>query len=795
VKTQLEELRGRPGSGTPLTGPALRRALVDAADAWLTDLLDAALSDGARPGVALVAVGAYGRREPAFGSDLDLVLLHDGTRSAAEVGAIADRVWYPVWDDGVELDHSVRTVAEATAVADEDFKAALGLLDARYVAGDAALAATLVSEVRSRWRARAAKRLPELAEAVAARHRAAGEVAFLLEPDIKEGRGGLRDVEALRALAAAQVVDSPGANVRDAAAALLDVRGELHRRTNRDRLLMQEQDAVATALGYPDADELMTTVARSARTIAWAWDMAWYRASRRIRPAPSRRRWGRGRPPRRPLADGVVEQDGEVVLALAAAPERDPVLVLRAARAAARAELPLAPYTLERFITEAPPLPSPWTSAAREAFVGLLATGRPAVPVLETLDQVGLLEGMLPDWKYVRNRPQRNPYHRFTVDRHLTEAAANAAGLTRNVRRPDLLLVGALLHDIGKGRPGDHSVVGAGLTADIAAAMGFDDQDATLLTCVVRHHLLLPDTAARRDPNDPATIERVAETLGNREALDLLVAIAEADGLATGPTAWSRWKARLVNQLADRVSDAMAGSVPPADPFALTSEQQELLHRGEELITTIDPDPEGIPDAGVLAVTGPDRRGLMVAVTGVVALHRLDVRRAAAVSDGGRAAVQLWVSTRHGNPLPNPARMTADLRSALEGRLGLTERLDERERLYAGDRSGPSAAPATVGFDDRTIGATVVEVRAADRAGVLYRMVEGLDRAGLQVLTALVSTIGPDVINSFYVRGPDGQPLPYGEDRNEVRRAVLRCLEPVHADQAQPDADTTLTGR
>ncbi len=789
MKAQLDELRGRasegrPGSGEPLTGPALRRALVEAADAWLAGLLGAAMANDAGAGVALVAVGAYGRQEPAFGSDLDLVLVHDGKRNAKEISALAEAVWYPVWDAGVGLDHSVRTIAEATRVADEDFKAALGLLEARYVAGDEALAKELVSAIRGRWRARAAKRLPELAEAVAARHRAAGEVAFLLEPDIKEGRGGLRDVEALRALAAAWVVDSPGEKVRDAASTLLDVRGELHRRTNRDRLLLQEQDAIADVLGYPGAEALMATVSECARTIAWAWDTSWYRASRRIRPSTLRSRWGSKRPQRRPLDEGVVEQDGEVVLALAAAPERDPVLVLRAARAAARAELPLAPYTLERLRTEAPPVGSPWPSAARDAFVGLLAAGRPAVPVLEALDQVGLLEGLLPDWKYVRNRPQRNPYHRFTVDRHLTEAAANAAGLTRSVSRPDLLLLGALLHDIGKGRPGDHSVVGAGLTADIAAAMGFGSADADLLTCVVRHHLLLPDTAARRDPDDPATIERVAETLGGDPlALDLLVAIAEADGLATGPTAWSKWKARLVTQLADRVREAMAGDSPQSDPFALTAEQRELLRRGAELVTTVEPDPEGLPDAGLVTVTRQDEPGLLAAVAGVVALHRLDVRRASAFGDGERAAVQLWVFTRHGDPLPNPARLTADVRSALEGSLGLRDRLGERERTYARARHGPDPAPPTVRFDDRTIGATVVEVRAADRAGVLFRMVESLGRAGLQVLTALVSTIGPDVVNSFYVRGPDGEPLPYGSARNDVRRILLADLEPTYPTQ------------
>ena len=185
---------------------------------------------------------------------------------------------------------------------------------------------------------------------------------------------------------------------------------------------------------------------------------------------------------------------------------------------------------------------------------------------------------------------------------------------------------------------------------------------------------------------------------------------------------------------------------------------------------------------------------MLAAVTGVVALHRLDVRRASAFGDGGRAAVELAVSTRHGDPLPNPGRLTADVTAAIEGRLGLAERLVERERTYARARRGPAPAPPTLRFDDRTVGATVVEVRAADRAGVLYRMVDGLGRAGLQVLTALVSTIGPDVVNSFYVRGNDGRELPYGDVRNEVRRVVLATLA---SDEPEPSDEpgTSVTGR
>ncbi len=738
------------------------------ADEWLTSLLGDFV-----PGIALVAVGAYGRQEPAFGSDLDLVLIHDGKQTAKAIAAIADRVWYPVWDSGVGLDHSVRTIPEALSVADTDLKAAMGLLDARHVAGDTKLSTDLSTQVRARWRAKAGSMLPELAEAVAERARANGEVAFLLEPDLKESRGGLRDITAVRALATAWVADPPSAEVLAAGTVLLDVRGELHRRTGRDRLLLQEQPAIAEALGMADFDVLAHDVAEAGRTIAYAWSTAWYRASRSIKP----RRWGGRKVVRRGLDEGVVEHDGEVTLAVAADPATDPVLVLRAARAAAVADLPMTPHTLGRLANESAPMPVPWPLEAREAFVGMLAAGPPAVAVVEALDHAGILMRLLPDWGHVRSRPQRNPYHRFTVDRHLVEAATNAAALTRTVARPDLLLVGTLLHDIGKGLPGDHSVVGAEIAASIGAAMGFDPEDVAALVTIARHHLLLPDTATRRDLEDPATAAFVASVVSDPMVLDLLAAVAEADGRATGPTAWSPWKAQLVTDLVRRVKAVLAGVTSRDEqPHKLTPEQLLLMNRGDgELVVTIEPDAHG----ALVIVSGPDQVGLLSAVTGAVALHRLDVRRASAAvtsSPERRALTELWVQPRHGDALPPAGRLTADVAAALSGEgRPLSERLAERERAYPARRRGLPPAPPEVVFEDRSTDSTVVEVRAPDGPGVLHRVVESLVGAGLDIRTAIVSTIGADVVDSFYVRTPDGR-LPDGAAREELREAVLKAL-------------------
>ena len=719
-----------------LTGAALRAALVELYETWLVDLFG-----DPGPGLALVTVGALGRRDPAFGSDLDLVLLHDGRSDIAEV---ADRLWYPIWDTGVGLDHSVRTVPEAVAVARGDLKAALGLLDARHVAGDSSLSDALVSATRAAWRAGAAQRLPELRQLVADRARTAGEVAYLLEPDLKEGRGGLRDVHALQALAVAQVADPPGTPVRAAHEVLLDVRGELHRRTagggrrSLDRLLMQEQDGLASALGYGVADLLMAAVSGAARTIAFACDVTF----RRVAAPTPRRRLGRrtSAVARRPLAEDVVEQAGEVVLARDADPAADPVLVLRVAQAAAQAGLPIAPYTLERLAGECPPLPVPWPAEALEALVGLLAAGPGAVPVVEALDQVGLMAALLPEWELVRSKPQRNSYHRFTVDRHLIEAAAEAAALTRRVSRPDLLLVGALLHDIGKGLPGDHTEVGMRLVAEIGPRLGFSPADVGVLVAMVEHHLLLPDVATRRDLADPATARRVADAVGSQEVLELLHALTEADSAATGPAAWSAWKAQLIADLVRRTAALLSGAAPV-------------------LSTDLAPWQESLVAAGVLAlevaedevtVVAPDRPGLLSLSAGVLALHRLDVRSASAFARGTVAVSVFRVSPRFGS-LPDWSVVRADLRGAVEGTLPLEQRLADRESAYARRSPLPVAPPEVRIDDDASDSATVVEVRAPDGLGVLHRITRALGECGLDVRTAHISTLGVDVVDAFYV--------------------------------------------
>jgi [protein-PII] uridylyltransferase len=754
----LRDARAAALARPELVGEPLREALTEIADSWLRARV------GDVSDVALVAVGGLGRRELAAGSDLDLLLLH---RDRADVASLADSLWYPIWDSKVGLDHSVRTVPEAAAVAREDLRAALGLLDSRHVAGDRTMFTQLREQVFTDWRRQSARRLPDLVDAVRSRTERVGELAFLVEPDLKECRGGMRDMHAIHAIAAAWVSDVPTEVVRTAYSWLLDVRGELHRRSSRpsDRLVQQEQAPIAAALGIAEPDELMRRVYEAGRTIAFATDEACRRAETAARPAG---RWRRSRgPTRRPLADGVVEQDGEVHLARDASPASDPILLLRVAAAAAAAGLPLAPHTLARLAAESAPMPQPWPVEALDALVATLGAGRPAVVVLEALDQAGLLVRLIPEWEQVRCRPQHNTVHRFTVDRHLVEAAVEAATLTRLVARPDLLLLGALLHDLGKGYPGDHTAAGVEVVPPVVRRMGLSDPDVEAVTGLVRHHLLLPETATRRDLGDPATIEIVAAAVGDHDTLDLLHALTVADAAATGKGAWGEWKAGLVMQLVSRTHAALAGNSPVrAD---VLDEAQRDLAAGGVLAVSLD--------GSRLTIVAPDAPGLLGRWAGAVSLHRLRIRSASAttvpVAAGPMAVASFDVVPQFGT-MPDLDALRADVLRATEGGLPLTARLAERETAYAAATAPPSAPPRVLwASEDASQLASVVEVRAHDVIGLLYRLTEAISDTGLTVLSARIQTLGADVVDAFYVVEPDGSQVGSQARRDEVERALL----------------------
>jgi len=733
-------------------------------DLWVAGLFDA--TNAPSSGVALIATGGYGRSELCPSSDIDLMLVHD---PRINVERIANQVWYPVWDQGLKLGHSVCTVRQAVRLARDDLTTATALLSCRLVSGDQNVAAELVQRAEQQWRANARRWLDELARQVDARHRASGEIAFLLEPDLKEGRGGMRDVHALQwAEAAHSVLLANDEQSIDAAySVLLDARVELQRATGRalNVLTQQDQATVATALGDLSSDALMGRIAEAARTIAWMSDDTWRRIQSTIQGPPRRGAVGR-----HDLGHGVTERDGEIHAEDAIWDDGDLLAVLRIAVASAQRDLPIERATLDRLGARPLVLPTVWPAEARGLLQDLLLAGRPTIGVIEALDHGDIWQQLLPEWTNVRSRPQHNPYHRFTVDRHLLEAVANSSELASGVDRPDLLVLGALLHDLGKGQPRDHTDVGVELAGIVGARLGYPPDDIDVVQLLVRHHLLLGDIASRRDLDDSATTESVAAAVGSVSFLHLLAALTEADGKATGPAAWSPWKADLVRTLVARVAASLRGETPPPVLPPQWPDERELAEftAGTRKI---------VAENGTVTVMTSDRRGVLSRVAGVLALRGLDVLEAVAYSTPDGCAVSRFrVVDRLRDETPW-AQITADLERALDGRLAVEARLADRAREHARRQRFLPNPQTKVTFDNAASNdATVIDIEAPDAIGLLYRITRALSDLDLDIRSAKVQTLGTHVVDAFYVRDQFAQKL---EDRDmvaEVERAVLHAV-------------------
>ena len=716
----------------------------------------AALPDA---GAALVAVGGYGRSELAPYSDLDVVLVSD---DGVELGSGAEQVWYPLWDSGTKLDHSVRSFSGMIDASATDLRVALGLLDLRHLAGDPNLTLRLRTQVLTHWRRTAKDRLPELRQLVESRHQLMGELAHVSVPDIKEAEGGLRDAGVLKALVATWLVDVPHVDLERSRRALLDARDVLHEVAGRatDRVGPDAWAELAPGLELPDASAVQRHLRELGRRIAHLSRLTWRRTDDVLaRPVSSS---AARRPRLEALGPGVALAAGEVVLAADADPAHDPMLLLRAAALAAERDVELSPTSAARLVRESPALPEPWPEGARQLFVRLLAAGPGVRAVWETLEETGAVDRVMPEWERIRLLPHASVIHRFTVDRHLVETCIEASALIRHVGRPDVLMVAALLHDIGKGELTEHSVAGEPIARAIAARMGFDERSVGLVGTLVRWHLLLAETATSRDPDDPATVRRVTERVPDLEALNLLRSLTEADARATAPKAWSTWRANLIDQVGRQAAQALGGAEVESvskPPWAEV-EVPKAVRKGATCI-----DVEFTDDGAQVTVLAPDRLGLLADVAALFATQRAPVRAARAWNQGD-VAVSVWDI---GDAHLDPAVLRQRFAAIAAGRLDPAARL--RRTL------GEGLAPTVVVRPEASAQSTVLEVRAADRTGVLYLVCAALAAEGLSVRSAHVNTLGPQAVDVFYVQEEGAGAL--GDLRaSEAAHAVREALNP-----------------
>jgi [protein-PII] uridylyltransferase len=819
------------------------QSLKDARAALLTDSalrgraygqsLAAAIDDGLRsvaaagavpPRVALVALGSYARGELCPGSDVDVLVLYDGRgKHRDSVRRFAERCWYLLWDAGFVTGHGLRTVKESLALAGDDLDALTSFLDARHVFGDAGVTDTLVAKGRELAVRRSRGLLSRLADSSESRRTRPGLVSERLEPDVKDGGGGLRDLhalawagyalggDALRGLVTRGYVSSDDAvRLSSAGERLLDVRVALHRVTGgrSDRLALQEQTAVAVSLGLADADVLMREVSSVGRDIAWIVHDVWLRIRDHLA-GPA------GRVARREqvLAEGVVLREGRVVIT-----DDAPVSALRlleAAAAAAEADAPFERATLARLGTMSEPT---WDVWERAAFLRLLRAGVGAIPVFEALDHERVLVRLLPEWERVRSRPQRNAYHRFTVDRHLLEAVAKCASLldagdapdgdfeavvARACRRPELLLLGALLHDIGKGMVDDHSTIGAEVAGRIVRRIGLDSEGREIVVWLVRNHLLMADIAMRRDLADASVADRFAAACsGDGERLRLLYLLTIGDSQATGPAAWGTAKASLLRDLfvkaaaaiergesatiaADRraalvqqfgVEAAAAHLARLPDSYLLAFDVSDMVEHAKLLqdapAVRFDPDDDRVR----VTVAAADRPGLLATLAGALTVSGLDVIEANLfVTTDGLALDVFSATDPYGRLDDGVARVEGILHDALRGTLDVAARVAERTRDYQRRRVEPGAVAVDVDAGSSATD-TLVEVHADDELGLLYRVATTFAELGLDVRVAKVTTLGSRVVDAFSVRLPTGEKLDDPDAIEALRAALVRRL-------------------
>ncbi len=809
LRNELKSLDRAYSPGHHGLWSAGRRAeLVDVA-------LDALFHAAAPPaGVGLAAQGGYGRRQLLPCSDIDLLLVHDGRRPD-DVARLTERLLYPLWDGGLEVGQAVRTPLECEQIAADRPDALTSMLDARWLAGDVAL----VNEVADRIRSIAATDVPAfarvLSEDAMLREERFGVTAHLLEPDLKSGTGGLRDVHAVRwatAVAGDALLRTAERDALEGAEEFLTrARSALQIETGKrtDQLSLELQPLIARAMGFSDEprliaeDGLMRAVFEHARLIRWISGNVLARA-----------------------------ETGTLMPARVPVPFPGPDEVLEALATVAEAGEPPGAALLDSIEATQVRDSIKWTDKTRRAFLRIMRAGAPGVAGLDALDRLGLLARLVPAWADVRCRPQRDPYHRFTVDAHLASAmvemgrlvaeggdeAALMTGALAEAPGRDGLLLGALLHDIGKTGEGGHVAVGSRIAAETMDHMGIDGSTRDLVTFMVTEHLLLPDTATRRDLTDENLILDVAARIGSPERLAALMLLAEADAHATGPAAWTPWRQALLRELVTRVqhvferghmgvelaqqlTERIEGvrALLEAEPDEAV--QRFVLRMPRGYFLTVEPAriaahyPTIAPDVGStevrasakpgaqtgiydLLVVAADRPGLLSWIAGAVALSGLTILTAQAFTTDDGVAVDLFEVEGVFESDIDEVRwreFRGVLRRSIEGRLSLEHRVAEKRARYPASRS---EAPITVTVDNEVSDySTVIEVGAPDRIGLLYDITSALVDLTLDVHLAKVATYPDRVIDAFYVRDSLGRKVTDMTQIAEIESTVRERLE------------------
>ncbi len=803
---------------------------------------------GSKGQLALVALGGYGRRELYPFSDIDLLLLHD-RRSKKSMQEVSEAILYPLWDAGFEVGHSVRGVKDAIRFAGEDFFFQVALLDSRLLVGSETLYEKLLGRYRKKIFEGKRQKFVKTMEGFRARRRDKyGSHAYLLEPHIKEGKGGMRDIQAMLWVAKAVFGLSDLDAMADAGLLtredhesftrswnmLARIRNRLHyvSRRKNDQLIFEYQEEMAAAFGYRDTagqlavEQFMRHVYGHLQTIAVVTDL-FFEHVREVLGL------GMDKGKEKVLEKSIVLRSGTLHLLSSDELERRPYLLMRLFLQAGRTGVPLHHRLRQQVTGHLGLVDDSFRSSRRvaRAFIELLMQCDEPMPVLEAMLETGLLTAYIPEFAGVESLAQHDLYHIYTVDRHQLQTVAEIHGLRleetelfMGLASPHLLYLAALLHDIGKGRHADHSELGAEMIEGVGVRLGLPDEERACLAFLVRYHLFLPENALRRDLEDQEFIRQAAELIGDLDRLTMLYLLTIADSRATGPSAWSDWKASLLAELYLKVKSCLDGGC------AVDSETEDSEGQGaswlrqqvetlfddqdgpriavrdlpEDYLTSFTPEmvvqhlqlhrdqagalqqkvllfPEARQGYWSLLMLSKDRPGLLAKLCGVLALHNLSVLAAQIFTwpDGTVVDVlDVQPVVDAGFDEQNWQALERDLNQAVNYRLDVGLQLHGKKQGFGpGARRKVQQLEQKVVLDNNASSRfTVIEVYGGDAPGALYQLTQTLSDFGFDIHRARIATEVEQLIDIFYVTMRDNGKLLDQDLQEKVRLTLLKII-------------------
>ncbi len=837
-------------------------ALILAIHAYALATIPRGFRDKPEP-FALIATGGYGRGVLAPYSDIDLLFLTPGS-PGTRTTRVVEFMLYLLWDLGLKVGHATRGIKDCLAHARSDLTIQTALVDGRFLGGDEPTWVKFDTDfAKMRAKDGLGPFLTGKRAERAARHARYGETPFMVEPHLKEGRGGLRDLQTLYWLSRHafntaglhELVgdDSPGGGLltegearafRRAWDFLWTIRFHLHYVTGRaeERLTFDLQPVLAARMGYSrhgpqeGAERFMKHLFLTSREVLRLTRVLEPALERAALGAPARRRDGDAALHK----EGLAFADGKLV---AAPPDRDfsrePILMLRIMRAARDRALDIHPLAIRALIRHSRQVDQlRGEPEANEIFLDLL-TGKDAPKWLGLMNETGFLSRFLPDWARIVGLMQFDTYHVFTVDEHTIQAisvlqqleahqldqiAPVASDLIGQLQSRRALYVATLLHDIAKGRGGDHSELGARLAQDICPKLGLSPEETETVSWLVLHHLLVSQTAFRRDIEDPKTVLDIADIIQSPERLRLLLVLTVCDMRAVGPKVWNGWKATLLREVYWRVSEVLAGglTVPERDVRVARAKeaaaeqltmsgwsQADLDHflslgysgywlsfdaethaRHASIVREAEAAnaPLTVRSAVLRAravtevtVYALDHPGLFSRISGALAVAGATIVDARIHTLTNSMALDtFWVQDSSGGPFDQPhrlAKLSVLIEQALNGRLKLAQEIRKVRREPA--RLRAVTVPPRVVVDNHASNThTVIEVNGRDRPGLLHDVTAAISRHGLQIASAHITTYGVRAVDVFYVKDNFGLKVDNERKLAPLRASLLEALTP-----------------